>query len=205
MNFAAFQLWREECLHSNPDVLDCAETNLYRSLSPLQPKPNTSSTDRPIHRCDLARAWLSRYGFPESDSRRALVCRGVRHALSLIFNEIAQSNEWLWIPKDVFPVYLELARAEGIEPRTYQTLPQPVIPHTRNPGHAEYLLLANPWKPLGRFLADQECVALIDWLGTSPNRYLLLDCVYDLDAPFHITTRKLMNTGKVILLHSVTK
>ena len=205
MNFAAFQLWREQCVRGNPNALNCAETNLYRSLAPLQPRPITPSTDRPVHRCDLARAWLNRYGLAESDSRRTLVCRGVRHALSLIFNEIVQHNAQLWTPSDVYPTYLDLARAAGIEPLMFQTLPQPVIPQTRNTGHAEYLLVANPWKPLGRFLADQECAALINWLGASPNRYLLLDCVYDLDAPFHVTTRKLMNTGRVTLLHSVTK
>lgn len=205
MNFAAFQLWREQCLRSNPDALDCAETNLYRSLALLQPKPNENGADRPIHRCDLARAWLTRYGFPESDSRRALVCRGVRHALSLIFNEMAQDKARLWMPGDVYPAYLDLARAAGITPQTFQTLPQPEIPQTRNDGYTEYLLVANPWKPLGRFLADQECNALMDWLDTSPNRYVLVDCVYDLDVPFHVTTWKLMQTGRAILFHSITK
>ena len=134
-----------------------------------------------------------------------MVCRGVRHALSLIFNEVARDSGLLWIPSDVYPTYLELARAAGVEPQTFQTLPLPELPQSRNTSRAEYLLLANPWKPLGRFLADQECAVLMDWLETSPNRYLLMDCVYDLGEPFHITTRMLMETGRAILLHSVTK
>jgi aspartate/methionine/tyrosine aminotransferase len=171
----------------------------------MRPKPNTSNLNHQVHRCDLARAWLVRYGFPEGFSRRALVCRGVRHALSLIFAEMAREKALLWTPCDVYPAYLELARAAGIEPWTYRTLPCPTFPQARNTGCAEYLLMANPWKPLGRFVTDQECAALTDWLAMSPHRSLILDCVYDLGAPFHVMTRKLVETGKAILLHSATK
>ena len=205
MNFAAFQLWREQTLRANPDLLDCAETNLYRSLAPLQPKPDASDADRSVHRCDLARAWLARYGFSPKDSRRALVSRGVRHALTLIFQKLAQGNATLWIPGDVYPVYLELARAAGIEPRHFITLPEPKIPVTQPNGSPEYLLITNPWKPLGRYLTDKECAALTNWLEASPYRHLLMDCVYDLSAPFHVTTQKLHGTGRAILLHSATK
>jgi aspartate/methionine/tyrosine aminotransferase len=205
VNFADFQLWREECLRANPDLLDCAETNLYRSLVSLQPKSDASKAVRPIHRCDLARMWLGRYGLPDNLSRRALVCRGVRHALSLIFKELARSEAVLWAPSDVYPTYLELARAAGIEPRQFPTLPEPIFPAGHTDGRNEYLLIANPWKPLGRFLTERECAALIGWLAASPHRYLLMDCVYDLGTPFHSTTQKLLETGRATLLHSVTK
>lgn len=205
MNFAAFQLWREECLRANPALLDCAETNLYRTLASLQPKLDALDAGRPVHRCDLARAWLARYGFSTNDSRRALVCRGVRHALSLIFRELARSGATLWIPGDVYPVYRELAQAAGIEPQLFTTLPEPQIPAVRPAGGAEYLLITNPWKPLGRYLTGEECDALVNWLAASPQRHLLVDCVYDLSAPFHSTTQKLEQTGRAILLHSVTK
>jgi aspartate/methionine/tyrosine aminotransferase len=205
MNFAAFRLWREQRLRANPDLLDCGETNLYRSLAFLQPRPDTSSADRSVHRCDLARSWLNRYGFPASGSGRALVCRGVRHALTLIFRELARADASLVVPDDVYPVYWELARAAGIEPRGFATLPKPEIPATHANGRAEYLLIANPWKPLGRFLTDEECAALICWLGASRHRHLLVDCVYDLDAPLHATTQMLRETGRAILLHSFTK
>ena len=205
MNFAAFQLWREHCLRANPNLLDCAETNLYRSLASMQPKPDASDTDRSVHRCDLARAWLARYGFSANDSRRALVSRGVRHALTLIFQKLARSDAMLWIPGDVYPVYLELARAAGIEPWFFTTLPEPKIPANQPNGNPEYLLITNPWKPLGRYLTDKECDALAYWLDASPQRHLLMDCVYDLRAPFHATTQKLQRTGRAILLHSVTK
>jgi hypothetical protein len=205
VNFAAFQLWREQCLRAKPDLLDCAETNLYRALEELQPPQVKSLSNHLVHRCDLARTWLRRYAFSESLSRLALVCRGVRHALQLVFLEIARNNAVLWAPSDVYPKYQELARVAGIEPRLFPTLPNPELPSKCTEGAFEYLLVANPWKPLGRFITDQECTAISDWLEASPNRCLLIDCVYDLCAPFHFTTRNLQKTGRTVLLHSVTK
>jgi hypothetical protein len=205
MSFAAFQLWREKNLRENPHLLDCAETNLYRSLAGIQPQFRDSQALRQIHRCDLARLWLNHYEFPETLSRHALVCRGVRHALSLIFHELAREEAVLRMPGDVYPVYAELAQAARIAPQLFSTLPETKIPSAGGTGRIEYLLIANPWKPLGRFLTDQECADLETWLATTPNRYLLMDCVYDLGAPFHDTTQKLFRTGRAILLHSITK
>jgi hypothetical protein len=205
VNFITFQSWREQHLRSNPLLLDCAETNLYRTLSSLRPNVEPSSTDYSVHRCDLARAWLTRCGFSEESSRRALVCGGVRHALTLIFKVLARRPVTLWVPADVYPVYAEVARAAGIEPQVFVTLPEPKIPVTEATGDTEYLLITNPWQPLGRFLTDQECAAMIDWLQASTHRHVLVDCVYDFGAPLHSTTQRLQKTGRAILLHSVTK
>jgi aspartate/methionine/tyrosine aminotransferase len=205
VNFGEFQTWRVHCLKANPDLLDCAETNLYRSLEHFQPKPDFLDTNLTVHRCDLARQWMARYGFSPGDSQHALVCRGVRHALALIFKELSKNRVTIWIPGDVYPVYLEIAKDAGIKPLIFTTLPEPKIP-TRLPDEgAEYLLIANPWKPLGRYLTDWERDTLVAWLGRSPQRHLLIDCVYDFGVPFHATTQRLMETGRAILLHSVTK
>ncbi len=205
VNFAAFQRWRQLCLAAQPGLLDCGETNLYRSLASLQLRPDASTASRRVHRCDLARAWLDRYGFPEHWSRQALVNRGVRHALSLIFRELARTSDVLWIPTDVYPTYAELARAAGIGPRFFSTLPEPPLLPTGPARGPEFLLIANPWKPLGRFLDRDECAALVQWIEVSPGRRVLIDAVYDLGTPFHESTVKLLETGRAILLHSVTK
>ncbi len=205
MNFAEFQAWREQSLRPAPDLVDCGETNLYKALAPLQLRPEAAPAADPVHRCDLARAWLGRYGLPVDQSRRALVCRGVRHALSLIFRALAQGDATLWLPGDVYPVYGELARAAGLEPLEFRTLPAPELPAATPDSRPEYLLVTNPWKPLGRFLIEAEYAALIQWLAASPHRHLLIDAVYDLGVPFNATTLKLQQTGRAILLHSVTK
>lgn len=205
MNFQAFQHWRQNCLRQQPDLLDCGETNVYRALSQWQTQAKESGD--PIYRCDLARAWLSRYGWPQARSRQALVCRGIRHALCLIFRQLAGNDSTLCLPADVYPVYAAIAKASGLVPKSYPTLPTPVLPELTGEdlGRDEFLLVCNPWKPLGRYLTHPECSHLKQWLQQSPRRFLVLDCAYDLGTPLHETTRGLEATGKAIVLHSLTK
>ena len=206
MNFSEFQSWREQALKTDPELLDCGETNVYRALAAWQPRPDGLAGDRTIHRCDLARLWLDRYGYPRTLSRSALVCAGVRHALHLIFRQLATEDDVvLWLPRDVYPTYGELARVEGLAPRTYATLPSPALPTAHPNAGREYLLIANPWKPLGRHVSDDEYSHLLNWLEASPSRYVLVDSVYDFATPFHDITQRLYATGRVVLLHSVTK
>ncbi|MER7582740.1 aminotransferase class I/II-fold pyridoxal phosphate-dependent enzyme [Kitasatospora sp. NPDC097691] len=203
MRFHEFQELRQRQLRASPALLDAAETNLYRALAPTRPEPPDDT--RTVYRCDLARAWLRRFELPEEWSRRAMVCRGVRHGLDVVFRRLRAEQARLWLPGDVYPVYFELARAAGLAPESYPTLPAPVLPASPADDRPEYLLLANPSKPLGRYLSDAECAAVMSWLRESPRRRLLIDSVYDLGAPFAAGTRRLLDTGRAILLHSVTK
>ncbi|ULR48044.1 aminotransferase class I/II-fold pyridoxal phosphate-dependent enzyme [Streptomyces deccanensis] len=215
MRFEEFQRFRQRQLTPSSDLtrsstlLDAAETNVYRALAALRPAPPTDM--RTVYRCDLARAWLRRFELPEEWSRHAMVCRGVRHGLGVVFRRLRTVRARLWLPSDVYPVYFDLARAAGLEPASYPTLPAPALPPSApsTPSAAdhrpEYLLLANPSKPLGRYLSDAECAAVISWLRGSPHRRVLIDSVYDLGAPFAAGTRRLLDTGRAVLLHSVTK
>ncbi|MER5866615.1 aminotransferase class I/II-fold pyridoxal phosphate-dependent enzyme [Kitasatospora sp. NPDC002040] len=208
MRFDEFQDFRQRQLSASPSLLDAAETNVYRALASLRPDPPADPGT--VYRCDLARAWLRRYELPEEWSRRAMISRGVRHGLGVLFHHLRAAEARLWLPADVYPVYFELARAAGLAPGSYPTLPEPTLPEPVLPGppvddRPEYLLLANPSKPLGRYLSEAECTALIAWLQQSPHRRLLIDSVYDLGAPFDIGTRRLLDTGRAVLLHSVTK
>ncbi|WP_457031843.1 aminotransferase class I/II-fold pyridoxal phosphate-dependent enzyme [Kitasatospora sp. P5_F3] len=203
MRFDEFQDFRQRQLSATPVLLDAAETNVYRALAPLRPEPPAGLST--VHRCDLARAWLRRFELPEEWSRHTMVCRGVRHGLGVVFDWLRTVQARLWLPSDVYPVYFELARAAGLAPASYPTLPTPVLPGAPADDRPEYLLLANPSKPLGRYLSDAECDALISWLRESPRRHLLIDSVYDLGAPFAAGTRRLLDTGRAVLLHSVTK
>ncbi|MFE7764712.1 aminotransferase class I/II-fold pyridoxal phosphate-dependent enzyme [Streptomyces sp. NPDC057438] len=203
MRFQEFQEFRQRQLSASPSLLDTSETNVYGALAPLRPQPPTDV--RTVHRCDLARAWLRRFALPEEWSGHAMVCRGVRHGLGVVFHWLHAVQGRLWLPSDVYPVYFELARAAGLEPASYPTLPAPALPGSPADHRPEYLLLANPSKPLGRYLSDAECAALVSWLRESPHRRLLIDSVYDLGAPFAAGTQSLLDTGRAVLLHSVTK
>lgn len=214
MRFEEFQEFRQRQLGAAPSLLDAAETNVYRALAALQPQP--PAVTGTVHRCDLARAWLRRYELPHEWSGRAMVGRGVRHGLGVVFHWLRAVQARLWLPSDVYPVYFELAHAAGLAPASYPTLPAPALPDLPAPDlpdlpgppaddRPEYLLLANPSKPLGRYLSDAECDAVVSWLRESPHRRLLIDGVYDLGAPFAAGTRRLLDTGRAVLLHSVTK
>lgn len=207
MNFEDFQGFRQRQLATSSPLLDAAETNVYRALAALRPEPPAAgSVDAStVYRCDLARTWLRRYGLPEELSRQAMICRGVRHGLEVVFQWLHTRQARLWLPSDVYPVYFSLAGAAGLAPESYPTLPSPVFPASPGDDRPEYLLLANPSKPLGRCLSDAECTAVISWLQESPQRHLLIDCVYDLEVPFLVGTQRLLGTGRAILLHSVTK
>ncbi|SDT83210.1 Aspartate/methionine/tyrosine aminotransferase [Streptomyces sp. TLI_053] len=203
MRFDEFQAFRQRQLGASPSLVDAAETNVYRALAPVRPEPPTG-TGR-VHRCDLARAWLRRFELPQEWSRRAMVCRGVRHGLGVVFQQLHAVRARLWLPGDVYPVYFELARAAGLVPGSYPTLPAPALPRSPAGDRPEYLLLTNPSKPLGRYLSDAEVTAVIAWLEESPHRRLLIDTVYDLGAPFAPGTQRLLDTDRAVLLHSVTK
>jgi aspartate/methionine/tyrosine aminotransferase len=123
----------------------------------------------------------------------------------VVFHWLRGVQARLWLPSDVYPVYFELARAAGLAPASYPTLPEPALPRSPTDHRPEYLLLANPSKPLGRYLSDAECAAAISWLRQTPGRHLLIDSVYDLGSPFAAGTRRLLDTGRAVLLHSVTK
>lgn len=204
MRFEEFQEFRQRQLAASASLVDAAETNVYRALAALRPEP-PAGAETVVYRCDLARAWLRRYELPQEWSRRAMVTRGVRHGLGVVFQWLRTVDARLWLPGDVYPVYFELARAAGLAPGSYPTLPAPVLPGSPPDERPEYLLLANPSKPLGRYLSEAECAAVVDWLRASPHRRVLVDTVYDLGTPFAAGTRRLLETGRAVLLHSVTK
>jgi hypothetical protein len=204
MKFGDFQGFRERLLCERPEVIDCAATNLYAALAHRIP-PATPAPERTVHRCHLASEWTERFGLPENDSRRALISRGVRDSLALLFRHYAGEEARLWLPNDNYPVYGELAHAAGLSPKGFSTLPEVTWPEEAPTAGAELLVVTNPLKPLGRWLTDADVAALTAWLAASPRRRLLLDAVYTFETRFHPTTLRLLASGQTILLHSLTK
>lgn len=204
MNFANFQKFRTNILREQGDILDCAQTNLYAAFSSLVP-PVSLSPQGMVHRCHLAAEWAALFGLPSDFSLRALISCGVRDSLALLFRHYARRNVYLWLPSDIYPAYGELARAAGLKPHLFSTLPGLVWPSAKPAPMSEILVVSNPLKPLGRWLTGVEVDALTAWLSASVHRRLLLDTVYTFDTAFHPMTLRLLATDQTILLHSLTK
>jgi len=204
MTFAEFQFLREKLLRERPDVFDCAATNLYAALARFIP-PAAAPTSHTVHRCHLATEWTVRFDLPPELSSRALVSCGVRDSRALLFRHYAREGAQLWLPADTYPVYDELARAAGLIPHEFVTLPEPAWPTSPPLPVAELLVVTNPLKPVGRWLSPGDVAALTAWLGMNPRRRILLDAVYTFETRFHPTTLQLLATQQTILLHSLTK
>lgn len=199
MNFADFQLFRQQTLAEFPETIDLAETNIWRSLSSLVPIIESLPGGK-VHRCHLAEAWLRLFQLPATWAARALITGGVRNSLSLLLKQFAEEKGTLLIPQDVYPVYGQLAIQAGIESCAFPTIPELLIPNT-----GRWLLIPNPLKPAGRWLTSHEVEIVLIWLSQDPARRVLIDAVYNFESRIHSTTLRILQTGQGFLLHSLSK
>jgi aspartate/methionine/tyrosine aminotransferase len=129
-----------------------------------------------------------------------MITGGVRNSLSILFQELAARKGTLLLPDDVYPVYSQLANTADLRQKTFQTLGGLQLCDL-----GDWLLIPNPLKPAGRWLSDKETDQLLQWLSIGSDRRLLLDAVYNFFPKFHSTTRRLLQSGQVFLMHSLSK
>jgi len=204
MQFKEFLTFREQILKENPKILDMGETYLKKSLYSLCPKIDIDNHQK-IHRCHLSENWLSLFDCPQHWKNRLLISEGIRHSLKLIFPILAEQNYTVYIPKDVYPVYSQLAQASGLQPQFFETIPIPILPKIKDTYNKEVLLLPNPLKPLGRLLYNHEITALKQWLAAGEQRRLIVDAVYTFENKLSASSIDLFQTNQVIILHSLSK
>jgi DNA-binding transcriptional MocR family regulator len=180
-----------------PTTLQLGETRISRALAAIRPVIEVPADVAKVHRCHLATAWCARRGMPATWSARALVCEGVRAALALIFGELR--GEPIAIPRDVYPVYWQLAERAGVSAIAIDTFPRLRFADTR------YLVLPCPFKLHGRAWTAAEFEAAHRWLAADRSRRLILDGVYSFDAPLAPDVIALIETDQVIYLDSLSK
>jgi histidinol-phosphate/aromatic aminotransferase/cobyric acid decarboxylase-like protein len=181
--------------------LDCM--NPVKALAPLRREPPTTPPGRTA--AEVARAWRRGFGLPQDDGLAVLVGRGVRDLLGAVYRQLAAEGYRLHVPEDVYPVYVRMAEQAGVTHRPFATVPRPQLPAEPPTDAPEALLLPNPLVPLGRPLEAHEVAHLRGWLGADPRRRLLVDAVYTFATSFEPSTRALLETGQVLLLHSLAK
>ena len=198
--FEDFIALQERVRRDDPSVVQLGETRIARALAALRPTIAVPAQLPRLHRCHLATAWCARRGMPDEWSARALVCEGVRHALELIFGELARRGETIAVPSDVYPVYGQLAEQACVATQPIVTYPALSFATT-----ARYVLLPCPLKLHGRAWTDTELGAATAWLGADRSRRLILDGVYSFDAMLPLAVRALIETDQVLMLDSLSK
>lgn len=198
--FHDFVALQERVRRDDPSVVQLGEMRISRALASLRPAITVPADVPRLHRCHLATAWCARRGMPPEWSGRALVCEGVRHALALIFSELAHRGETVAVPSDVYPVYGQLAERAQLVTVPIETFPALTFSTT-----ARYLVLPCPLKLHGREWTDDELATATAWLAADRTRRLILDAVYNFDATLVPAVRALIDTEQVLYLDSMSK
>ncbi|MBC8737222.1 aminotransferase class I/II-fold pyridoxal phosphate-dependent enzyme [Paraburkholderia sp. UCT31] len=201
MDIKQFAEHRQHVLETQADtVLDLSETRFASVLAPVRPSFIPDAIPGRAHRCHLAEDWLSLFGLPAQWKPRALVSSGVRHSLATLFAVWHAEQKIVALPTDIYPVYGALAAAAQLRSVSFSTVPQ-----LADLPEADILLIAEPVKPRGSGLSEQECEQLMQWLTARPARRIVLDAVYAFGARFSAVTERLYGTGQCIVLHSLAK
>lgn len=207
MDFHAFVDWSARARRERPNVVSLCETRIERALAGLRPDATPDQSTGVVHRCDLARQWCDLRGVP-SVSGRALVCQGVRHALAIIFRTLADRAIRVAIPRDVYPVYLQIAVDAGGSFSTFETFPEfdlNGILKVCARAHANHVLLPYPLKLHGRSWTEAEMQLARSWLAEDSARRLILDGVYSFGQPLEPALQQLLETDQVLYLDSLSK
>lgn len=208
MEFSEFVRWKTRVLRERPGVTDRSETRIASAFADLRPAVRPPTPGNRVHRCDLARTWCDARGLPEPLATRALVCQGVRHALRLIFQCLTAIGARVAVPRDVYPVYWQIAAEAGAQPMAFDTLPdfdlEAVLTDCAAEG-VKIVLVPSPLKLHGRSWTASEAGMACIWLAQDPARRLILDGVYALGRPVDATTLALIGTDQVLYLDSLSK
>jgi DNA-binding transcriptional MocR family regulator len=207
MTFEQFIAWSASARERAPSAQAYCETRIARALAHLLPNLGDPARAPRVHRCDLVQLWCQRKGLAPS-ARTALASEGVRHSLQTIFTLLAQEGATVALPRDVYPVYWQLAARSQLSTFGFDTFPTVDLAHIlecADKAGAQYLLLPQPLKLHGRAFMPQEADLVHAWLAGAPQRRLILDAVYAFGAPVDPLTQRLLHTDQVIFLDSLSK
>lgn len=166
MNFLEFEVWRKAHLAAQPHLMDGGCTTFYKHLAEMDPVrfgPIASSINpKAIYRCHVAEEFLRHMHLDESTYKpRTLITHGVRASLQAIFQHWAKEDRLVFLPKDVYPVYLELAQQAQLRVQMYaqsKDLPWGMLEKSFQPWG---LLVCTPLKPWGGRIDSQQLERLM--------------------------------------------
>ena len=151
----------------------------------------------------VRRAWTS---VGKSADHTRLPGRAAR--TGVIFAKLAQTEQRVALPLDVYPVYWRIASEAGVDTIGVETFPNfdlPAILDVCARSGTSYLMLPIPLKLHGRKWTEREVAQAVAWLGEDSGRRLILDGVYSLGLTIDALTSRLIETDQVIFLNSLSK
>ena len=208
MDFAEFLAWSRQAAIDRPDVERFDETRIAKAFAAIRPFPDQPEEHPTVHRCDLSKLWRSTRGLSAEGAKTTLICRGVRHGLSLILRRYARLGRRVLLPNDVYPVYWRLASEAGVTATGAEIFPEfsaKFVFETADAVEADTILLPAPLKLQGRDWTTQEVAEARAWLTVSSKRRLLLDGVYSFGAPLAVPTLDLLANEQTLYLDSLSK
>ena len=208
MDFMQFLAWSQQASRAFPDLKRLCETRIARAFEPIRPTVEVPTTFPTAHRCNLARRWCEVRGLPSRMAKNALICEGVRHGLGLIFKLLAKAGKRVAVPRDVYPVYWSLAEEAGVLAIGIETFPifdVDAILENASAAGASVVLVPAPLKLQGRRWTSNEVDCAITWLSRDSRRRLIVDGVYSFGLPTDPLINRLLETGQVNYLDSLSK
>lgn len=195
MKHEEFVQLRERLRQTRPEIIDCAQLNLYRSLAPRFAAIAASEHLEAPYRCHLAERFLAHLQLPAEWKSRTHVTHGVRRSLAALFQVFARDGMRVTIPADVYPVYLDLARASGVAFTTFTRFPSELEA-------SDAVLFCEPAKPWGTTLDAEQLARLLAW-SRERGGLVLLDSAYA--TPPTSGAMQLVHEGAAMLLASLSK
>ena len=132
----------------------------------------------------------------------------MRHALRLLLRILTEAGSRVAIPRDVYPVYWEIAAEAGALPLSIDTFPELDLAATLHGcavAGVSLVLLPCPLKLQGRRWTAGDAATAAAWLHEDPRRRLILDGVYSLGGRLDDATQALIENDQVFYLDSLSK
>ncbi|MDE3268717.1 MAG: aminotransferase class I/II-fold pyridoxal phosphate-dependent enzyme [Pseudomonadota bacterium] len=179
--------------------------NAVSALYDLRPFVDltTGKTIPTLSEADLLRQIGKFFTVPDT-ATDVVAGRGGRKLITALFASMNAGSTVL-LPEDQYPVYQKLAEEQGINFKTYVSVPhidQQAITAVED---VDMLVVTSPLSPHGRELNTQEVAALKQWLAASPKRRIILDTVYTFATQFDQATLRLFATGQAYVVYSLAK
>jgi molybdenum cofactor biosynthesis enzyme MoaA len=187
--FMAFKAFAESAIAANPTLhrLDC--------LNPIKAiRHEFDFSYVPSIEIDVAWKQFLNVTFPSY-----MYSQGVRDSICEIFEMLWNRGISVDIPTDVYPVYQMIAQSVGASYSLYSAK------GSWNPGsfQQDAALITAPLVPTGKDLSSEDVQVLLDWLGKSRDRILIIDRVYDYNNSDVI--QPLIEMDQVFVCYSLSK